>query len=147
MTDADRDHFLLTFVAYAEASSEPQEGIRGQIHSVLNRFREGDWDAGHTIAATLMMPYAYSALNTKDPNRVRAACAPCAEFVWRVCEEEARAALAGETDDPTDGATHYYVDGTPEPAWVSGKRNGVQVAPPATFTRKIGKHLFYKGVK
>ena len=147
MNNQDRDRFLLAFVAYAEARNQGQEGIRGQIHSVLNRFREKDWDAGKTVAATLFKPYAYSALNSKDPNRVAAATVDMEDFTWLLCMAEADAALLGTSDDPTDGATHYYVSGSPEPDWVSGVRGGRQVAAPAIFCKRIKDHLFYRGVK
>jgi N-acetylmuramoyl-L-alanine amidase len=38
--------------------------------------------------------------------------------------------------DPTGGATHYYVDGSPEPYW----------ATVSVFTAKITNTLFFKGV-
>ncbi len=147
MNSADRDRFFLAFVAYAEARNQGQEGIRAQIHSVLNRHKEGDWDAGKTISATLFKPYAYSAMNSKDPNRVAAACVDMDDFMWQLCMAEAEAALLGTSNDPTDGATHYYLGGTEEPDWVTGIVKGVQVAPPAVFCKQIGKHLFYKSVK
>lgn len=146
--DYDRDVLFLGLTAYAEASSEGQDGIRAQIHSVLNRWQEKDWDAGETVASTCMRAYAYSAWNTTDPNRVRALSVPMGDKIIQMCISEAEGAISGTTQDPTDGATHYYREGTPEPDWVSGIRkfDGKRVAPPATFTIQIGHHLFYKNV-
>jgi len=147
-SDRSRDILILAVTAYAEASSEGRDGVRAQVHSVVNRHREGQWDAGKTIAACCVKPYAYSAWNSKDPNRVRALSVSVTDPVMVMCMEEAELAISDRSFDPTGGATHYYVDGTKEPNWVSGKNDsGAQVAPPAMFTIKIGKHLFFKGVQ
>lgn len=143
----DRDIFMLALVAYAEASDQGQDGIRGQIHSAINRHKTRAWYTGKNIAATLLHPYAYSCMNSNDPNRVRAVQVDTDDFIWLLCMEEAEAAFAGTSDDPTNGATHYFKNGSPEPNWVSGKKDGKQVAPPAIFTKQIGDHLFYKGVR
>lgn len=147
MNAQERDVFLLALVAYAEARSEQQAGIRAQIWSVLNRHDAGKWYSGKTIGETLFKPYAYSALNTTDPNRGKAVSVDWNDPVWQLCRTEAESALAGLTADPTSDATHYFVAGSPEPDWVSGVRDGKQVAPAATFCCQIGRHKFYKGVK
>ncbi len=146
-TDTDRDTIYLGETAYAEASDQGQEGIRGQIHSVINRHKAGKWYSRKTLAGTVMAAFAYSAMNTSDPNRVRAAETPMDDFTMSLCMAEAAAAIAGTTDDPTQGATHYYRQGTTEPSWVSGKNaNGAVVAQPAIFTVAIKDHLFFRGV-
>lgn len=149
MNNRDRDIFFVGFVAYAEASDQGQMGIRAQCHSVVNRFKEKDWDARKTISATLFVPYAYSALNTEEPNRIRAATVDMDDPIMKLCMLEAKNAVEGISEDPTGGATHYYspkVMKTP-PNWVTGVRKGKQVAPPATFTVQIGDHRFYKEVE
>jgi N-acetylmuramoyl-L-alanine amidase len=147
MTDADRDLLMLALLAYAEARSEGQDGIRAQIHSTLNRHRARKWFSGATLAETIMMPYAYSAMNTDDPNRRAAMRDAMAGQLMTLCMGEAVAALAAATEDPTGGATHYYADGTREPTWVSGIRSdGTRAAPAATFCKQIGRHRFYTGV-
>ena len=128
MTEADRDLMMLVLVAFAEASDQGQDGIRAQIHSALNRHRSKRWYSGRTLAETLMMPYAYSAMNTDDPNRRRCMREAFDSPAMQLCQGEAVAALGGATEDPTGGATHYYVQGTREPDWVSGAGR----APPAT---------------
>ncbi len=142
-TDYDRDVFLVAMTAFAEARSEGVSGIRAQIHSVINRYREKDWDAGKSLAATVLKPYAYSAWNSKDPNRVEACSVAMNNTLMQMCINETEMAISGRTDDPTGGATHYYVKGSPEPDWVTGAGR----APAATFTVQIGRHLFYKDVK
>lgn len=148
MTDLDRDILYLGEVAYAEASSEGRDGVRAQVHSVVNRHLVNKWYSRKTIAGTLMLAFSYSAENTSDPNRVRAAETPMSDPIMQMCMEEAAAAIAGSTPDPTNGATHYYAAGTPEPGWVKGvNAQGTRVAMPATFCVQIGKHLFYSGVQ
>lgn len=142
MTDADRDLMMMILVAFAEASDQGQDGIRAQAHSVLNRYRAKKWYSGRTIAETIMMPYAYSAMNTDDQNRRRAMREPMDSATMTLCIGEVIAAIGGATEDPTDGATHYYAAGTREPDWVSGAGR----APPAIFCKQIGGHLFFKGV-
>lgn len=148
MNDLDRDTVILTLVAYAEARSEGRDGIRGQVHSVVNRHNAGKWYSRKTIAGCCMLAYAYSAENTSDPNREIAAECPQTDPIMMMCADEAAAAIDGRSLDPTGGATHYYREGTPEPDWVSGidKKSGERKAPPATFTVKINHHLFYKDV-
>lgn len=147
MTDADRDLLIIGMTAFDEASDQGQSGIRGQVHSVINRHAAGKWYSRKTLAGTCLLAYAYSALNTADPNRERGAETSMDDPVYQLCMAEAAMAIAGTTDDPTLGATHYYRAGTPEPSWVTGlNAAGVQVAPPATFTVQIKDHLFFKDV-
>lgn len=144
----DRDRIVVAMNAYAEARGEGRDGIRAQIHSVINRHAVGKWYSRKTLAGTCLLAYAYSAQNTDDPNRLAAAEADENDAVWQVCLDEAASAIAGVTQDPTQGATHYYAAGTPEPHWVRGvdPKTGAQVAQPALYCCRIGKHLFYRGV-
>lgn len=142
----DRDTLILALTAFAEARGEGGVGIRAQVHSVVNRHATGRWFSGKTLGGTCLYPFAYSAWNTDDPNRRAAVEIDPDDFTFQLCLSEAADAIAGTTDDPTVGATHYYADGTPEPNWVSGMKDGQQVAPAATFCCKIGRHLFYKDV-
>lgn len=147
MTDLDRDTIILALTAYAEASSEGQDGIRAQVHSVVNRHAIGRWYSRKTLAGTCLLAFAYSAFNTSDPNRERAAETPTDDPIMHICLKEAALAIQKTTIDPTSGSTHYYAAGTPEPGWVRGvDKDGKQVAEPAIYTTRIGKHLFYRGV-
>lgn len=48
----------------------------------------------------------------------------------------ARGVLMGYLPDTTKGSTHYYVKGSPEPAWAVGK----------TPAAEIGPHLFFNDI-
>lgn len=147
MTDHDRDVFILAVTAVCEASNQGDDGLIGVTWSIINRFNEHQWDAGKTIAATCLKPWAYSSWNTEDPNRVRVLSMGVADPIFHRCLEIASAILEGTLPDPTDGATHYYSVKIDEPNWVSGLKNGVRVAPAATFTVQIKDHRFYKAVQ
>jgi len=139
MTESDRDLIIVAMVAYDEARGEGQEGIRAQVHSVVNRHNVGRWYSRKTLAGTCFLAYAYSALNTSDPNREVGAEVLIGDPIMSLCIAEVAAAINGTTDDPTDGATHYYAEGSSLPKWAD-PANG------AVFTQKIGKHLFFKNV-
>src|SRR5690606_14414218 len=55
------------------------------------------------------------------------------EACWRV----ASAVLDDREPDPTFGSTHYYLAGSPEPAWARKKRPAV----------KLGRHLFFNDIE
>lgn len=149
MDVVERDRFIVGVTVFCEASNQGRAGIRATGHSIVNRHRAGKWFSGATLAACCLQPYAYTSWNSNDPNRVRGLSINPQDPVMVMCLEETRAAMDGETEDTTLGATHYYRAGTVEPDWVSGvdKKTGVRVAPPAEFTVQINDHRFYKGVR
>lgn len=146
MTARPLDISIMVLNAWAEARGEGRDGIRAQVHSVINRHKAGKWYSRKTLAACCLAPYAYSCWTAADQNDTLAAEAPADDPEMIICGEEVEDALNGNTIDPTDGATHYYASGTPAPSWVSGIVNGEQKAPPAIFCKKIGRHIFYRGV-
>jgi len=139
MTDADRDQLIIALTAFEEASDQGQDGIRAQIHSVVNRHAAGKWYSRKTLSGTCLLAYAYSAWNTTDQNRERAVETPMSDVVMETCMTEALWAMSGVSKDPTDGATHYFVAGTPAPSWSDPATGSV-------FTVQIGQHRFYKSV-
>lgn len=145
-TDHDRDVFVLGVTADCEAANQGDDGLIAVMHAIINRTKAGKWFSGKTIAATCVMPYAFSSWNTKDPNRVRVLSTGVADPTMYKCLQLAEQVVSGNLPDPTDGATHYYsvkvIPGDP-PDWVTGKAPDV---PPATFTTQIHDHKFYKGV-
>ena len=139
MTDADRDQLILTLTCWAEARGEGLAGWAAQAHSVVNRHAAGHWYSRKTLAGTCLLAYQYSAENTTDPNRLEAAETPMDDPVMAGVAAAVAQAIAGDSNDPTQGSTHYYAAGTTVPAW----------ADPATgsiFTVQIGRHLFFRNV-
>lgn len=137
MNDADRDLLIVSMVAFDEASDQGQEGIRAQIHSVVNRHAAGRWYSRKTLAGTCLLSWQYSALNDGDPNRERGAETSLSDEIYQLCMAEAAMAIAGASEDPTAGATHYYRVGTKVPVWA---------AAPAVQTAQIKDHIFFKDV-
>lgn len=147
MTDHDRDVLIGGMTGWQEARGEGLPGIRAFAHTLVNRHAIGRWYSRKTIAGACLLPYAFSGWMTTDPNHEASAEVSLDDPIMQLCMSEVAMAMAGTTTDPTDGATHYYAAGTAEPDWVSGRnKNGAQVAPPATYLKRIGKHLFYKDV-
>ncbi len=56
----------------------------------------------------------------------------------KACANVAKRLLVEDDADVTDGATHYYLEGTPQPSWAK---------PPAILTLELGGHLFFRNVK
>ena len=145
MTDADRDLLVVAMVAFDEASNQGTAGIRAVCHCIVNRHRAGRWYSRKTLAGTCFLSYQFSSLNDADPNRERGVETSVSDPIYFECLGEADAAINGTSIDPTGGATHYYVQGTTEPTWVSG--NPSKGVPPATFLCQIGVELFYNNVQ
>lgn len=130
-----------------EARGEGDDGMVAVASAIINRFRAGKWFSGKTLAECCLMPGAFSCWNTGDPNLPQGLHVPESDDLLDFCREAVRGAIEDRGPDPTNGATHYYAVGTPEPAWVSGIRAGVRVAPAAVYCVRAGRHLFYKDVK
>lgn len=96
---------------------------------LANRVKDGRW--GKNLTTVCLWPYQFSSWNTTDGNRKAMAQLNDNDLVL------SRLSSLLNGTDITNGATHYYADYIPEPAWVSG----------ATFCGKFGKQLFYKDVK
>ncbi len=148
MTDADRDILIGAMTAWQEARGEGPDGIRAVAHAEVNRLRAGKWYSRKTLAGTCLLAYAFSGWMTSDPNRMASAEVSMSDPIMVLCVQEVSDAIAGVTQDPTGGATHYYAAGTKEPSWVTGKdpNTGEQEAPPANYLCRIGKHQFFNEV-
>lgn len=150
MTDRDRDAFILAITADCEAADQGDDGLVAVMWSIQNRHRAKKWFSGKTVAATCVIPYAFSSWNTEDKNRVRALSTGVSDPVLYRALQLADQVLSEFIPDPTNGATHYYSTKIMKepPNWVSGdnpKTPGIDAAP-AIFTVQIRDHRFYKGV-
>ncbi|MBS0446170.1 MAG: cell wall hydrolase [Proteobacteria bacterium] len=114
--------------------------MRAVAHVVLNRRDHPGWWGG-TVEDVCLKPWQFSCWNENDPNRVKLlavgpgdasfalALGIAGQLVRMATSERVRA-------DTTGGATHYYARSIQAPAW----------AARATFTVRIGNHLFYRDV-
>lgn len=131
---------------WGEARGESTEGkvavawvIRNRVDIDLHNDGKPDW-WGEGYTGVCRKPWQFSCWNKNDPNyQYMSGAKRIPDIQYDVCQEIVLDVVDSIVDDPTDGATHYYnpkgVKNTP--AWVKG----------ATFTGKIGNHLFYKDVK
>lgn len=126
---------LLALCVWREARGEPDDGMLGVAHSVLNRVaRPGWW--GSTIHSVILQPAQYASFSADDPNNVLWPLE--ADETWHASKRAAQDAIGG-APDPTDGATNYHAIDIPFPkGWGS----------PKEYERKplIGKHQFYRMV-
>lgn len=117
------DDILKTLIA--EAYGEGPEGMRLVAETILNRAAI----RGLTPEEVVRQPKQYTGLKSPGPAAKRAWDNPnalaAAQAAWQ---------LAQEPGDPTDGADHYYAQGTiSQPWWAKGM----------TPKGEIGGHTFY----
>jgi len=128
------DREIAAATAKMEAENQGPLGIRAVMHTFFNRLQFAP-KYGSTIADICLRPWQYSCWNTADPNRHRLAIANDDDPILADCLT-AYDEVAGGSDDPTQGATHYIADGITPPQWVTEAKQTV----------KIGTQTFYKDV-
>ena len=106
--EAQSEEVLHTLAVWTEARGEPPLGQCAVAHNVLNRAKRKHV----SISAAVLKPWAYSGFNLrkKHGSQRDIMLRPLEhdkESIWRACWEAARAARAGETADPTNGAVVY----------------------------------------
>lgn len=126
MSDAD----MLARIMDAEAA---QEGVGGKLAVaavIRNRAKTGGYGDG--IRGVITKPGQFSAINDVTGY---AKGQGANQIFWRTPSKEsqqiAQAVLAGNYEDPTGGATHYFNPDHADPKWAKGKQ----------FNR-IGNHVF-----
>jgi spore germination cell wall hydrolase CwlJ-like protein len=88
-----------------------------------------------SLTSAAQAAWQFSCWNKNDPNRDKLIKLSKADPGYIKAKAAVTWALSNQ--DPTDGATHYYANSIAAPDWTKD----------ATFTKKIGQHLFYKNVK
>lgn len=110
-------------------------------HVVVNRVEKNSW-WGRSIADVCTYPWQFSCWNANDPNRKKLVEVTPSDALFALAstvstEILSMTAQARQLNDPTGSATHYYADSIRPPAWVAG----------ATYTGRIGHHLFFRDVR
>lgn len=121
---------------WGESRGEP---IIGQIAVgwvIRNRHESGKWFGRGSVADVCLRPWQFSAWNPNDPNRDKLMSVSLDDPTMQKAVYAALAALLGFEEDRTCTATHYFVDGSPEPAWAKGK----------TPVGRISRHVFFDGI-
>lgn len=133
---------LLELAAWREARGESFEGKRAVVWSIQNRVHQPKW-WGKDWRGVILKPWQYSSFNVNDPNVGKWPAEDDPSFID--CCKAAEPIYSGQdTQDPTDGATHYYDTSINFPkawgsqsGWVNtlniGRLKFWKEAPPAIF--------------
>lgn len=126
---------LLARTIWGEARGESYEGMLAVGEVMMNRLRT-NYRGKRTIQDVILDPYQFSAWLASDPNRslMLAVGFAAARFsqAWKAAGE----VLDGARVLGADDWRHYYNPDVASPSW----------AKTAKETRKIGNHLFARGV-
>lgn len=138
-----KDLDVLARTMWAEARGEPdaKKSMGAVAHVVINRVEKRSW-WGRTISDVCTYPWQFSCWNANDRNRNKLIAVTKSDVLFAlantvVTEILSMTAQARRLADPTGLATHYYADSIRPPAWIVG----------ATYTGRIGHHLFYRDVR
>ena len=128
---------VLARTLWGEARGETFDGQVAVAWTIRNRADKPgpDW-WGDSVTEVCLKARQYSAWNPNDPNRPKLEAASVADPAFLRARGIAHLVLSGDLKDPTAGCTHYHTDDV-RPPWAAGK-------PPAL---RIGRHLFYRGIK
>lgn len=144
-----KDADTLARTAWGEARNQGAAGMQAVMNSVMNRRAISartiapDW-WGETITEICIksveksgrLYFQYAAWDPTGPNRAHMMAVTPDDTMFAVALDLALRAVRGELPDITGGATHYYANYIPAPAWTEG----------ATQTAQYGRHLFFKNV-
>ncbi|WP_159947327.1 cell wall hydrolase [Rhizobium sp. 18065] len=132
------EQLILARTIYGEARSEREMGRQAVAEVILNRKASPRYP--DSIIAVCLQPFQFSCWNASDPNRAKIIhLQPGADDDFDECLVVAGEALAGTINHLTDAVLHYHSTSIGSPGWV---RN----SPHAFMERKIGRHLFYRGI-
>lgn len=129
----DRNVDLLARTIIGEAGNQSAEGQSAVAHVVLNRARL----AGMSPEQVVLASNQFEPWNT-EAGRARLLSISPTSPEYQQAVRIAQDAVAGRSNDPTRGATHFYSPGAqaalqrPTPAWAQGE------------SQDIGDHRFYR---
>lgn len=126
--------FLAALCLWREARGESLWTQIAIKHVLLNRVAHpfGPYRHCQDLVSTILCPAQFSSFNADDPN-AKLLPNPAHAADWRAWLQCCGVVDRGE-EDPTGGATHYFDDSIPAPAW----------ADPSKLTIKIGRFSFYR---
>ncbi|HEX3941374.1 MAG TPA: cell wall hydrolase [Acidobacteriaceae bacterium] len=115
--------------AWREARGEGADGIRGVLHVIANRATL----EGKSWAEIIYAKWQFSSMTAVgDPQLDLVPKQP--DLIFEQCHELAELIFDNGEADITLGATHYFADSIPPPAWAATMKQTV----------KIGHHTFYR---
>lgn len=133
------DQLILARTVFGEAAGEPDAGKEAVAEVVMNRAASGRYPK--TITGVCLQPFQFSCWNANDPNRAKILSLSPGKGnnTFDTCFEIAGRAMAGQVHLLSDAVLHYYADYISKPSWVTK-------SPGAVLEKKIGHHLFYRGI-
>lgn len=131
----DRDLDAMARTMYGEARGESVLGQLAVAWVIKNRADKAHGWWGSTPYDVCHHKWQFSCWNAFDPNSSKLAALPETDKLYLILKDIADKVLHGKSHDPTDGATHYKVRGTPA-SWDSAVADQKPV--------QIGRHDFYK---
>lgn len=123
---------------YGESEVNDIEDAEAIANTVLTRTKAGKWPK--TIANVCRQPSQYSCWNSDNPQLGDMLTVTKRSKWFSKCWEIAERAIAGELEDKTNGATHYYASYWPMPKWARGKTPCYETAA-GKYT-----HLFFNDI-
>lgn len=143
MTFEFLDLEIMARTVWGEARGEGRLGKYAVAYVIMNRAKANKSHyGGSTVRGVCLKPWQFSCWNQNDPNLPKLKAVQPGDPALNECITIALdvASAANRADygiaDPSQKATHYYVDGSPTPSWRKGLK-------PCAI---IGRHLFFKGV-
>jgi len=131
---AGAPELTLARTIWGEARGEGQDGMAAVANVVMNRVRRPRY-WGRSVSEVCLKPYQFSCWNQDDPNLRKLQKLTSTDLIQPLAL--ARAAIALELPDITNGATHYYARSMPRPPrWAENHR------PCAV----IGNHIFFNDI-
>ncbi|AIC31325.1 cell wall hydrolase SleB-like protein (plasmid) [Rhizobium etli bv. mimosae str. IE4771] len=131
---------ILARTIFGEAASEPDDGKEAVAQVVMNRTTSGRYPT--TVTSVCLQPWQFSCWNANDPNRAKimSLIPGKGNAKFDTCFAIAGLALNGAINRLPTTVLHYHADYISKPSWVLKSPNAVMV-------RKIGRHLFYRGIR
>lgn len=128
----NKETLVLARTIYGEARGEGQTGMQAVANVVMNRVNQNTW-YGDGVIEVCMKPGHFSTWNEGDPNAaIIRDMEPGDNAIFDVAFNIATQAIAGDLDDITRGADHYYNPNVVAAYWAHTKRE----------TAVIGNHRF-----
>lgn len=125
------DVVFLALCAWREARGEPDEGVAGVCHAVMNRVEKPGW-WGYDVMSVLFKKWQFSSLT--DPNDRQLVRWPSADSEhWRRCLRIAYGVYTGEIPNPVPGADSYFDISIQPPFWATEDKH----------VKDIGRLRFY----
>lgn len=139
----DEDLDIAARTVWGESRGQPFLGqvgvawvIKNRVNADLGEDNKPDW-WGEGYKGVCLKPWQFSCWNKNDPNYPQISTVSLDDSKsYRRSFAIMTLVMAGDIPDPTNGATHYYANYIPAPAWAKGKD------PVAV----IGDHIFFRMV-